>query len=215
MAGQPTVLAICTANVCRSVLAASLIRSTLDDLGIRVHSAGIAATGGQAPCSLVVERVSGIHDLSLSHTSSQLTMDDLQGASLILTMTTAQRGEVNRLWRGARGLAFTLIEAATIADSLNEPMELDQLVATLSDQRSRVPMPSAPRALFPWLSRPDPEPRISIPDGHLGRGRSDHVDTLDQVEREASRLATALRRLVNPSPKPGQHPAPDRTHPIP
>lgn len=182
MPNLPTILVVCTANVCRSVYAANLLSEGARRIGVAVRSAGLAATDNQEPCELVAQRLLDRSGVSLTHRSHRLTAGDLQSSALVLTMTTGQRGEVNRLWWGGRTRTFTLIEAGAIARGLEGVRSFNEFVALLDERRSLVPMPSAPRRANNWLRPPPPGPQINIEDGHVSTRRGQHVETLNQIE---------------------------------
>lgn len=196
MSSDPTVLVVCTANVCRSPYAANLLRPLLSPHGIQVRSAGLAATPGQPPCPLVASRLAETQERSFSHTSRQLSPEALRANPLVLTMTTAQRGEVNRLWWGRQERVFTLVEAVAITRTVSGPIDFEEYVAALSERRSRVPMPVATHMSFPWLWRTEEDIEVDIADGHTSRRTKDHLQTLEQVERESLCLAEAMVGLL-------------------
>lgn len=195
MTSQLSILVVCTANVCRSAYAAALMRSELRDFGVQVRSAGLSASPGQALCELAAERVSRSHALVLSHTSRQLQLDDLRASALVLTMTSAQRGEIGRLWWAGRDRTFTLIEAATIIRAAHSQHRLEDLAAVLSEHRSKVSMPVGSPRRFSWPSS-GPTIQIDIPDGHTSRRRLDHRLTLDRVETTVAGLVASLKVIL-------------------
>lgn len=205
MWATPTLLVVCTANVCRSVYAADLLRRSLAGVGVDVRSAGLETEPGMTTCQLVEERLSEDGGLTTGHTPRRLTPDDLRASSLVLTMTAAQRSEVNRLYWAGREHTFTVVEATTIARSLPSSdrqerghTNLDAFVAELIARRGMVPMPVSARTGFKWPWPASPEVMIDIPDGHNSRRYADHVDTLDRVASEASDLAVAIRDAMRP-----------------
>lgn len=204
MWATPTLLVVCTANVCRSVYAAGILRRSLVDVGVDVRSAGLETEAGMTICQLVEERLSEGEGLAAGHAPHRLTPDDLRTSSLVLTMTAAQRSEVNRLYWAGREHTFTMVEAATIARSRPGDGEergrasLDVFVAELIARRGTVPMPVSARAGFRWPWPTNPEVVIDIPDGHTSRRYADHVDTLDRVASEAGDLAVAIRSAIHP-----------------
>ena len=91
-----TVLVICTANVCRSPMAAGLLQHALAAQAeplrsLRVVSAGIAARNGEpvSENSVIALRKVGI-DIS-KHVSQPLTQELLDQARIVICMTEAHR----------------------------------------------------------------------------------------------------------------------------
>ncbi len=99
MAGPGHILTVCTANICRSPMAAGLLQHFLAGQGeplksLRVVSAGIVARRGDpiSPNAVVAMKKVGI-DLK-DHVSRPLTQELLDGALLVLCMTEAHRAMI-------------------------------------------------------------------------------------------------------------------------
>ncbi len=106
------VLLVCTGNTCRSPMAEVLMRKhfadrlgckidELEDHGVIVMSAGIAAMPGGRPSP---EAVQVMKDIGLSlkdHESQPLTEQLLRHADLIITMTRAHRNAIVAHWPDA------------------------------------------------------------------------------------------------------------------
>jgi low molecular weight protein-tyrosine phosphatase len=100
-----TLLVICTGNICRSPMAASLfaaraakLRSTL-----RVASAGVAALVGRPPPEPVISLMAK-QGLDVSgHKARQLTSELASSHELLLVMEAAQQRFVEQNWRSLRG----------------------------------------------------------------------------------------------------------------
>ena len=95
MSPPPAVLFVCTANQCRSPLAASLFAKALAERGrtARVGSAGIALPGRPVPpTGLAVARGFGL-DLR-GHRSTRLLPDMLDQADLVVAMAREHAREV-------------------------------------------------------------------------------------------------------------------------
>ena len=92
-----TIICVCTANVCRSPMAAALLKTALDNRGdIEVLSAGVSAIPNAGP-SENAARIMGQVGIDISgHTSTQLTEDLVQRSSLILVMTRSHKNEILR-----------------------------------------------------------------------------------------------------------------------
>src|SRR5436189_5952372 len=104
------VLFVCTGNICRSPLAASLLERALQERGIEVTvaSAGTGAWDG-APASEGAYLVGLERGLDLSgHRARLLTREIVEDADLILTMARHHRARVDEL--GGEGRVFVLGE---------------------------------------------------------------------------------------------------------
>ncbi|WP_293787008.1 hypothetical protein [uncultured Aeromicrobium sp.] len=109
------ILTVCTANVCRSPLAAGLLRRRLDSEAFVVESAGVRAPDGGRTDPHVVQRLTrrGIQLPDLA--ARQLTADIARRADLILTATRDHRTQVLEVFPGALRRTFTLVEFAALA----------------------------------------------------------------------------------------------------
>lgn len=197
MTHAPVITVVCTANVCRSVLAADLVGAALAGTGIRVASAGTRAASGSDPCAAVVERVERAGRAAPTASGRRLTAALVDASDLVLTLDSAHRGEVGRLVPAARGRTFTLVEAVTLAEALPTwwecPLSFAQWRAALATLRGRVPMPTAraPRT-GGWRRPAEHVPAIDIADGHTSGNDAEHRATLDQVTDLCERLTAAL-----------------------
>ncbi|MFQ5946191.1 MAG: low molecular weight protein arginine phosphatase [Anaerolineae bacterium] len=86
---------VCTGNLCRSPLAAALLRRMLKDAGIEhrvtVVSAGIAALDGQPAAALALEVAAEVGLDLAGHRSRAVDREAMRGADLIVTMEQVQR----------------------------------------------------------------------------------------------------------------------------
>ena len=106
------ILLVCTGNICRSPLAASLLERALRERGLEVTvaSAGTGAWDG-APASEGAYLVGLERGLDLSgHRARLLTRELVENAHLILTMARHHRARVDEL--GGEGRVFVLGEYA-------------------------------------------------------------------------------------------------------
>ena len=103
------VLVVCTGNVCRSPMAAELLRHLLAERGVEgveVSSAGTATWDG-APASESSYLICLEHGLDLSgHRARQITTDLVAGADLVLGMGESHVARVEAL--GGAGKAHML-----------------------------------------------------------------------------------------------------------
>lgn len=137
---------VCTGNTCRSPMAEVMCRARiakrlgcaieeLEDRGIVVASAGIAAMSGGRPAQEGVEvmRRRGL-DLT-GHESQPLSERLVRSADLIYTMTRAHRDAILAQWPDAAARVHALSSDQTdIADPIGGPPELYQQCADEIDR---------------------------------------------------------------------------------
>jgi protein-tyrosine phosphatase len=116
------VLVVCTANVCRSPVAAVMLRRQLRRLGVHasVDSVGFLEPGHPCPPELVDELVSrelGVCD----HMSAVLDLDRLEGADLVVGMERRHVRDVILSAPDAAARTFTLKELVRRGEQLTEP----------------------------------------------------------------------------------------------
>jgi protein-tyrosine phosphatase len=110
------ILFVCTGNTCRSPMAEGLCRSLLSHfrLGqdVRVSSAGLSAMAGwpASEAAIAVMAEQGI-DLS-GHQAVCLTIEQVRGADLVLTMEERQKQFLLEKYPAATGKVFALKEYA-------------------------------------------------------------------------------------------------------
>jgi protein-tyrosine-phosphatase len=127
-----TVLIVCHANTCRSVMAHVLLEQMLaerDAIGtIRVSSGGVgnSARDGMIPSldARLVLREEGIHLAETTIVSTDLRQhrDVVAGADLILTMTAQQKVALAALVETDGRTVFTLREFAGEDGDIGDPM---------------------------------------------------------------------------------------------
>jgi len=113
------ILVVCTANQCRSPLAAAMLRRALEqrDRSHTVLSGGIIEGGEPSPEELV--EVGRLHKIDLSERRSrQLTTELLAGADLVLCMTRLHVRDVAVMHPASWPVAFTLLEYRRRAEEL-------------------------------------------------------------------------------------------------
>jgi protein-tyrosine-phosphatase len=106
---------VCTGNTCRSPMAEAIL--TAKELpGVEVRSAGIFA--GEVPLSANAQTVLSEEGISFEHTSKQLLPEDVEWATLILTMTASHKQYLLQDFPEHAGKIYTLKEFAggTAAD---------------------------------------------------------------------------------------------------
>jgi protein-tyrosine phosphatase len=117
------ILTVCTGNICRSPVAERLLQAGLDQVlpgGFEVRSAGTRAMVGdpvQPPSADIIRTFGGTAD---GFAARQLTGKILRRVDLVLTMTSAHRGEVLQLDASLLKRTFTIREFARMLDVLGE-----------------------------------------------------------------------------------------------
>jgi protein-tyrosine phosphatase len=109
--GVPSILVLCTANICRSVIAQAMLAARLAAQGTRadVASAGLLADGHRPPQE--VTEVLADRGLDVSgHRSHRLTAADLAAADLVIGLAREHVREAVVLLPGVWPRAFTLRE---------------------------------------------------------------------------------------------------------
>ena len=113
MSVRPTILAVCTGNICRSPAVELLLRARLGGQ-VDVASAGVGALVGapvSPPMADLLEQA-GIGTQGFA--ARQLTRDLVREASLVLALTRRHRSAVVRLEPAALRRTFTLRELARL-----------------------------------------------------------------------------------------------------
>lgn len=104
------VLIVCHANICRSPMAEALLRANarIQEAGIHVHSAGLAAMDGNRADGVVSDMLArqGI-DVS-AHRSRRITVDMIRAAQLVLVMEQYQIKDVETVDPSSKGKVHLL-----------------------------------------------------------------------------------------------------------
>jgi protein-tyrosine phosphatase len=121
---MPEIIAVCTANICRSPVVEAVLRDRLAGKGLmgwRVQSAGTWAQNGQAPSrygqEILAER--GL-DIS-SHTSQVITEELLQTADLVLCLETGHAEALRAEFPHHAAKIFLLTEMVGQRYSIADP----------------------------------------------------------------------------------------------
>ena len=179
------VLMVCTGNICRSPAAQLLLGSSLADASdITVASAGTMALVGEPVSAPIGNLLLGRGVDPGAFRARLLTERHVRGASLVLGMTRAHRGQAVSLWPAAVRHSFTLKEFARLATQVPEA---DLLAAGASSPAARL---AALTRLAVRLRSPVPEIDDDVEDPYR---RGDEVNELvfDEIERAVATI-TAL-----------------------
>ena len=123
-----TLLVICHGNICRSPVAAGLLRRALAPTGIAVESAGLIGFNRPAPPEAV--GAAACHGLDLSaHRSRLATVDLVRTADLIVVMELSQQRQICE--RYGRRMADVLI----LGDLDPQPVDTRTIRDPVTDKR--------------------------------------------------------------------------------
>lgn len=119
------ILFVCTGNVCRSPMAAGLMRQRLHDAGldaqVSVSSAGIYALDGK-PASANAQITLGQRGIDISdHVGHTLEVADLKAADIVLVMEEAHRRSIFYTAPQYLGKVFLLSEMSGKHDDVHDP----------------------------------------------------------------------------------------------
>ncbi|MEO1063404.1 MAG: hypothetical protein AAFZ07_18465 [Actinomycetota bacterium] len=175
-------LVVCTANICRSPMAATMLRSELAERGRRidVRSAGFRRGGEQIDRGAV--KALARRDLDAGeHRSTMIDRALIDGAFLILTMTARHVLHVIEMDPSATTRTFMLrefVDLAEAAGGLDPDRPIAEITAELDAARDRSVMTAV-------------ESPFDVQDPH-GRRRRIYERVADLLETDVRRLADLI-----------------------
>jgi len=151
--GTFSVLAVCSDKICRSRLAAQLLRARFEAAGVPavVRSAGTSAVDGSDMTPQAAALSVEYGGTGTGHVARQLTSELVADADLVLTATREHRHAVVALHPRAARYAYSLTQFARLIGAVDldtlGALESDGLSALLSEvaaNRGYVPPPARP-----------------------------------------------------------------------
>jgi len=170
------ILAVCTANICRSPMMEILLRARLDDTRFEVASAGVRGWDRKPMDSMAATELRRLGHSAETFRSHAIDSYLVDSADLILTATREHRSAVLAMNPQALRRSFTLIEFAA----------LTELVAG-DDPHSLVAQAAVRRSLAPA------EADVNDP---FRRGPDVHRHTADEIDAAVATIAARLNALV-------------------
>jgi protein-tyrosine phosphatase len=186
------ILAVCTANVCRSPVVERLLARHLNAVGwsVQVRSAGVSGGRlGVHPDTITAASAVGL-DLS-DHGSRRLTAELLvdEGADLVITSTREHLREVVALDPGAWPRTFTLRELARRAGDVATGSSASDGFEAMDFAAWRAALGAGRRAAD--LMRPDPADDLDDPYGGPARH---HLTMVHDIDALSARIAHLVPR---------------------
>lgn len=169
-------LAVCTANVCRSPLMELLLRERLDPTRFEVASAGVMGWRDAPVDSMVRLELARLGLDGSTFRSRPLRADHVRAADVVLTATKEHRASVLEIDPGALRKTFTLLEFAGLVEG-HHAAGLPELVADAARRRSTGPA------------------RADVPDP-FRRSPAVHRSTADLIDEATASIATTVADLT-------------------
>ncbi|MFC5675963.1 hypothetical protein [Aeromicrobium endophyticum] len=170
------VLAVCTANICRSPVMEILLRERLDRQRFEVASAGVRGWDRQPMDPMAAAELLRLGHGSDTFRSHPIDSYLVDSADLILTATREHRSDVLETNPRALRRTFTLLEFAALS-GLVEAGDPQSLVSRAAQRRSLAPAD------------------VDVSDPYR-RGPDVHRATADQIDAAVATVAQRLNALV-------------------
>jgi len=123
------VLFVCTGNTCRSPMAAVVLQDKVNIEclinEIHVSSAGLASVPGAPAADNACAAVASIGLSLVSHKATALSMNMIEAADLVFTMTRQHRDAILRALPTAGRKVFTLAEYVEAEEEITDPYGSD------------------------------------------------------------------------------------------
>ncbi|GAA3516696.1 protein-tyrosine-phosphatase [Aeromicrobium panaciterrae] len=132
------ILAVCTANICRSPMIEVLLRAELDPVLFEVASAGVQGWDREPMDTMAAMELMRLGHSPGAFRSHAIDSYLVDSADLILTATKSHRSEVLAMNPRALRRTFTLVEFAALCEKV-EGAYPTALVAEAARQRSLAP----------------------------------------------------------------------------
>ena len=199
------ILLVCTANICRSPFAASLIQHQLADIegvSFEVSSAGTEARGGDPACPGLWISANLPVPARSDQVSRLVTRELIDDVDLILPLADRHSSSLAILSPKARKLTFRLGMAARLAELIASPshaldrsIKPDQALDSLDPLSKVPPLPAGPRERFGWLVSEMDAWRGSVQDSGNESVPDPHelaADEHPQVQHQISELVASF-----------------------
>lgn len=180
------ILTVCTGNICRSPLAAQLLRADMNSDSFEVHSAGIAALEG-APMPEDAQEIAARLGLTThqEHQGRQLVADEVAQADVVFAMDREHRRAIVELHPPAVRYAFTLTEFAHIASNIPKTDLVEMVQGAGGPERGALDAVTRLRGMVPPLENPDD---MDIEDPYRR--------SMEVYERSSSDIVAAVKAIV-------------------
>jgi protein-tyrosine phosphatase len=109
-----SILVLCEGNICRSPIAGALLAQHLPEA--RINSAGTRALVGHGAYPLAIDAMAARGIDIASHVATDVNLELVRSAELVLTMSTAQQQAVEAGYPFARGRVYRLCQACDVID---------------------------------------------------------------------------------------------------
>jgi protein-tyrosine-phosphatase len=131
---ERTILFVCTGNTCRSPMAQAIGRDILEKQsheGITTHvaSAGVAAGNGMPATQEAIDALEGMGMTLQDHQSRQLTLEMIDQAEVIYTMTPSHAQAVMTMAPNSVHKVFVLDEHESVPDPIGQSAQMYQHTA--------------------------------------------------------------------------------------
>ena len=191
---RPTILFVCTGNVCRSPYMELRLRGMLAasaDAVPAIASAGTRALEGAGLAAPLAHRLGELGIDTAGFRARALQPQLLESASLIVTATRDHRQEVVRLQHDAAERTFTLGQLARLLEAASEP----PAESTVGAPRSEIPEATVSRLIATALAARGLAPAGGADDDiedPWRRSRRTYRRVADRIDALLAPLADAL-----------------------